>query len=65
MFYNMSSQCKTRGVTFHYSPSIPLLFCPRIVLNGLLEHFTADTFKIENRAFYAMNYKPFCFLRNF
>jgi hypothetical protein len=25
--------------------------------------FTADTFKIENRAFYAVNYKPFLFFR--
>ena len=46
---------------FATPPSIPLLFCPRIVLNDLLEHFTVNVVQIENRAFYEVNYKPFLF----
>lgn len=52
-----------KGVTFRYSPLFLCYFVLESILNDLLEHFTADTFKIENRAFYAVNYKPFLFFR--
>jgi hypothetical protein len=46
-------------------PLYSFVILPQNRLERFTGNFTADTFKIENRAFYAMNYKPFCFLRNF